>query len=249
MILRDSLTLIIPFYMQPLMLGRQIEEWNKYPSGIEIIVVDDGSSQEAAPLVRELASDELLGRLSVYKILVDIPWNRSGARNLGAMQAHTRWLLHADLDHLLPAQCVEPLLSFSPDPKRWYRFERFRRGKADDTRKKDKISPEAEYGAVHPHIDSYLCTKALYWKAGGYNEDFSGCLGGGSPFLAELEKLAKPAIAPSDVFLEVYTRSVIQDSSDHTLSRDKAEFARRKAKMRGNYRGKNPIRFPWERVL
>lgn len=240
------ISLIVPFYLNADMLRRQVAEWEKYPAGISVVLVDDGSPVEARTIVEECASEALRQRLRLLRILVDIPWNRGGARNLGTREAQTDWVVHVDIDHVLPAECAARLLEFKPDPRRWYRFERYRCGKADETRRKDKIAADVEFGKIHPHIDSYLCTRDLYWKAGGYNEDFSGCLGGGSPFLAELERVGgKPLMAPADVNLHVYTRSVVADASDHTLSRDREEFARRKAKMGRNLRGKNPIRFPW----
>lgn len=230
------------------MLREQIRNWEAYPDNVRVILVDDGSPEPAEKIVREHASGWLRERLSLYRIEVDIPWNRGGARNLGTKEAKTPWVVHVDIDHILPGDCAKKLTDFNADPKRWYRFGRFRNGKADETRQKDKIPRELGFGRIHPHIDSYLCTQDLYWKAGGYNEDFSGCLGGGSPFLAQMEAISKPLLAPEGVDLHVYTRSVCSDASDHSLSRDRTEYARRKAKMNGKTRGKNPIRFPWRAV-
>jgi hypothetical protein len=196
--------------------------------------VDDGSPEAASEIVRQSASAALQRRIDLYRIQVDIPWNRGGARNLGTYQAQTDWVVHVDIDHVLSADSAKRLLEFQADPHRWYRFERYRNGRADETRRKDKIPDEVAYGKIHPHIDSYLCTRDLYWAAGGYNEDFSGCLGGGSPFLAELERASgRPLMAPPDATLSVYTRDVVPDASDHTLSRDRAEFSRRKAVLAG----------------
>lgn len=239
-------SLIVPFYRNLMMLRHQIRAWEEYPAEVPVVLVDDGSPEPAREVLLEEASPELLRRVSLYRIGVDIPWNRGGARNLGTLQAPTDWVVHIDIDHVLPALLAARLLEHEVDPRHWYRFERFRVGKADETRRKDKIPEDAEFGKIHPHIDSYLCTRALYWKAGGYNEDFSGCLGGGSPFLAELEKVGgAPLLAPDPVHLLVMTRSVVPDASDHTLSRERGEFARRKAAMRGRFKGHNPIRFPW----
>jgi hypothetical protein len=229
------------------MLARQVQEWNQYPRDIRLIVVDDGSPEPAEPIIREHATPELLDRLALYRIGVNIKWNRNGARNLGAKEAKTPWIMHIDIDHLLPVESAHALLAFEPDPAKWYRFRRFRVGKADETRNKDAIPRDAEFGEVKPHCDSYLCTRDLYWQAGGYNEDFSGCLGGGSPFLQELAKEGEVEVLR--VPLHVYTRSTVADASDHTLSRDTSEYARRKAAMRGKYRSPSHIRFPWHRVL
>lgn len=231
------------------MLREQLRHWEDYPPGVSMILVDDGSPEPARDIVLECASPGLRERIALYRIRVDIPWNRGGARNLGTKQAATEWIVHLDIDHLMPVPSAERLLEFNASARHWYRFERYRNGRADDTRRKDKIPPQEEFGKIHPHIDSYLCTSALYWRAGGYNEDFSGCLGGGSPFLAELERVGGPPLmAPEAVQLQVYTRSVVPDASDHSLSRDRLEFSRRKAALRGKHRGHDPIRFPWNRV-
>lgn len=246
-----ELTLIVPYYRNVGMLRRQLAEWENYPTGIKIILVDDGSPEHAAPTVDERASAALRERLRVYRVDVDIPWNRGGARNLGAHVAQTDFLVHIDIDHLLPAACAARLIEFRPVPSTWYRFPRFRRGKADETRRKDAIRPDVAYGPVKPHIDSYLVSRALYWKVGGYDCDYSGCLGGGSPFLQQLEAAAPVGLLPSDTFLEVFTRDAVADASDFALSRDTSEYSRRrKAKeAAGDTKARNPLRFPWTRLL
>jgi glycosyltransferase involved in cell wall biosynthesis len=238
-----QVTIILPYYRQPAMLARQLQEFAQYPAGIRLVVVDDGSPEPAEAVIREHPEP----RLALYRIGVDVPWNRGEARNLGATVAETDWILHMDIDHVLPVESAHALLALEPEPRKWYRFKRFRVGKADDTRNKDALPRDAEFGEVKPHGDSYLVTKALYWKAGGYNLAFSGCLGGGSPFLQELAKEGPVEVLP--IPLHVHTRSSVPDSSDWSLSRDTSEYARRKAAMRGNYRGTEPLRSPWSRVL
>lgn len=245
----ENLTLIVPYYRNPLMLERQILEWNIYPDGINLIVVDDGSPEPARPIVEATAAPQSLQRIQLYRILEDKPWNRGGARNLGAMVATTDWIMHVDIDHLLPAKQAEMLFTEELSRKEWYRFERYRRGRADATRQKDQLRPETEYGPIHPHIDSYLCTHELYWRVGGYDEDYSGCLGGGTPFVRMLEKYQPVKVLP--VHLEVFTRSEIPDASDLHLSRAKEEYTRRKRakEAAGNTKPQNPLRFKWQREL
>lgn len=242
------LTLIVPYYRNVEMLKRQLAEWRKYPQEIAIVVVDDGSPEPAADVLR--GSD---GLVSLYRIGRDIPWNRGGARNLGTQAAMTEWIMHVDIDHLLMANDAATLVTkhWPPDPEYWYRFRRFRVGRADATRRKDAIPDDAEFGEIKPHGDSYVCRRALYWSVGGYDEDYSGCLGGGSPFLQQLERAAPARMFHNDVPLHVYTRDRIADASDLSLSRDTSEYSRRrKAKERiGDTLAQNPIRFEWERVL
>jgi len=251
-------TLVIPFYRNSLMLARQLAEVSQYPAGWRVIIVDDGSPEPAEHIVREwirsLPDGAPLAQamaLRLYRIDVDIPWNREGARNLASRECETDWLVHVDIDHILPAPCASALLRTPWEPRSFYRFPRFRVGRADDTRNKDRIPREQDFGEIHPHIDSYLCTKEVYWKAGGYNEDFSGTLGGGAEFLRRLNRTAEARIAPADVHLHVYTRTAIADASDLHCSRDTrvGKDIERQLRADGMPKPSSWLRFPWHRVL
>jgi len=249
------ITVIVPVYSQPRMLHKQLTTWLQYDPEVlrafKFIIVDDCSPEPAESMF--IGVQASVADISLYRIDKDVPWNRGMARNLGTKMAETPWILHVDTDHVLPPGSAAFLVKTVNEglPNAWYRFERYRVGAADETRKKDKVDPKAEFIEIHPHIDSYLCTPEAYWRAGGYNEDFSGVLGGGSPFLKEMEK----ANGESDTIgcpLWVYTRHSVPDSSEHTLPRDPEAFKRRKAeimKKRGTLRGHDPIRLPWHKVF
>lgn len=258
-------TMVVPYYRQPKMLQKQLQTWTSYSKDVQaafrFIVVDDCSWEKAEDVMEHFALNhepynEGLPITSLYRIDQDVPWNRGMARNLGTKMATTPWVLHVDTDHVLPpSEAVTLLDMMQHDNVRetaWYRFRRFRVGAADETRKKDKADPKSQFVEIHPHIDSYLCTPYAYWKAGGYNEDFSGVLGGGSPFLKEMIRAnGEPRLFPFAA-LHVHTRHSVPDSSEHTLPRDPAAFKRRKAeimKARGTLRGHDPIRLPWHRVF
>ena len=246
----SPITLIIPYYNQPRMLARQMAEWRQYAPGIDIILVDDGSPRPAVPLVYRHADDRLLTHLRVYRILEDIPWNRNMARNLGAHEAKTAWILQTDIDHILTADCTPALLGFVPDPKRWYYFRRWRQGAADATRKKDSLADTCSYGKIQPHMDSYLMRRELFLLS-PYDEDYAGCLGGGSPFIARMKHLAPLQVLPEPIRLEVYTQAVVPDASVTTLSRDKTEYRQRKHEkiQRREAEPGQILRIPWERML
>jgi hypothetical protein len=232
------------------MLTRQIEEWNQYPPDVQVILVDDGSPEPAEPVVRAHASAELLTHLRLYQIVPDVPWNRGMVRNLGATEAHTNYIVQIDTDHILPAVCIPSLLAFQPSSHRFYRFSRYRVGQADETRMKDALSRECVFGSVKPHIDSYLIHRDLFLK-NCYDEDYSGCLGGGSAFLARMEKRAPVELLPESISLHVYTRASIPDASISTLSRDTSEYARRRREKErtGNTAPGAILRLPWTRIL
>lgn len=231
------------------MLCRQVQEWQHYPEGIQILVVDDGSPEPAKPIIDANASESLLKRIALYRILVDIPWNREEARNLGARQAATDWIIQIDIDHVLPAASAQALCELKPDPKHWYRFPRWRKGRADETRKKDALSPDVEFGRIKPHIDSYLVRKEMYLKVGGYDLAFCGCLGGGTEFLRRLEAVSAPQLLPDSIALHVYTRSEVSDASDWCLSRDRTEGKRRGKQASVNQQRENTVKSPWQRQI
>lgn len=257
--MKPIITMIVPVYNQPQMLLKQLDTWSSYSREarefFNFIIVDDCSPFPVAEAIAGFWTDDGPWEgISLYRIDKDVPWNRGMARNLGTHVAETEWVLHVDTDHVLPPASAELLVrafTGTMKPTRWFRFDRWRIGEADETRKKDKADPKNPHVRIHPHIDSYLCTKTAYWKAGGYNEDFSGVLGGGSPFLKEMELAnGEPAVLP--ISLDVYTRHAVPDSSEHTLPRDPAAFKRRKAeimKARGTLRGHDPLRLPWHKVF
>lgn len=257
------ISVIVPYYRNAEMLKIHLRTWNRYPPDVRkqmrLIVVDDGSPEPASRIIGDYNErEEIPNNMELYRIHPDIPWNRGGARNLGATVTKDEWLLHMDIDHVMPVAAAEALAHIAPDlgtwtkpDERWFRFERYRYGRADETRKKDAIDPESTFGKIKPHIDSYLCRRELYWKVGGYDEDYSGCLGGGSPFLSQLERAAPVQLIDAPICLHVYTRSTCPDASDFSLSRDTSEYSRRRiAKERKrDTLAKNPIRFSWGRVL
>lgn len=237
-----QLTLIIPYYRAPLMLRAQLDVVRQYPDGITVVVVDDGSPEPARDVV------EQGDRVDLYRIEDDVAWNREQARNIGGHVCRTDWLIQVDIDHILPVECVAALLELPLDPNHWYRFPRFRVGRADDTRKKDAIADDRKFGKIKPHVDSYLITKKNF-MANPYNEQvYSGCLGGGTPFATRMKTIiGEPLLLPESVHLHVYTRDKIKDSSISTLSRNTDEYARRR-KLDGDSRPKKILLHPWHKV-
>lgn len=250
--LRD-LSIIIPCYNQPLMLAKQLETWSQYDRDVldklTFIIVDDCSPTPLEPVVRK-ASPDVLRRTRLYRMLQDVKWNRNICRNAAADITKTEWLLNIDVDHILPSMSAIALFATKVDPGCWYRFPRFRVGRADETRRKDAILDDREFGPIKPHIDSHLMTRELFMRS-PYDPEYTGCLGGGSPFLARLQEIAPVRLLPGDVPLYVYTRHAIADASIFTLDRDTSEYKRRRREKErtGNTTPKNLFQHEWERVL
>lgn len=255
----QGVTLIVPFYNQHYMLMEQINNWMQYGEAtdfFDFIIVDDGSEKPATEHMTVAQHSWCMrNQVKIFRIREDIPWNRGEARNIGAKEALTNWIFHMDTDHVLapdPAKNFARWASelYVADMYEWFRFRRFRIGAADHTRNKDKIPREAAHGEIKPHIDSYLCTKSLYWRVGGYDLDYSGCLGGGSPFLAQMTAVSEPRQAPDSVYLNCYTTNAVKDASAD-LDRDTSEYKRRKAEKQrlGFTKSINPVRRSYGRIL
>jgi hypothetical protein len=261
--LSPLITMVVPYYRQPKMLEKQLETWDSYSPHVQdafrFVIVDDCSPERAEDVRVAFATLYAPAPdIELYRIEKDVPWNRGMARNLGTKMATTPWVLHVDTDHVLPAKSAKQLVEYLTPPEgfhgrcAWYRFARLRIGAADETRKKDKADPRDSNVEIHPHIDSYVCRTEMYWKAGGYNEDFSGVLGGGTPFLKEMTRVNGEPVVLNNCYLHVHTRHSVPDSSEHTLPRSPEAFKKRKQEImakRGTLRGHDPIRLPWHRVF
>lgn len=245
------LSLVMPYYKNPMMLAHQFGVWSAYPDDvkaqIEIVLVDDGSPQPAADVVRP----EGLPPLRIYRVLEDRPWHQHGARNLGAKEAVGTWLLLTDMDHVVPAETMTSLLAMLPDANTHAVFT-FCRVDAP------KLTPTLnDRGELKPHVNSFALTREKYWRVGGYDED---CVGYGTDSYFRRRLYAEqPETHLKQIRLIRYPREVIADASTCEPGiepRDLRNRGRRSAETRSRIaekiaRNERPkvLDFPWERVL
>lgn len=156
------LTLIYPFYENHDFFGQQLEGWAALPAyllaHLSVIVVDDGSPVPA--------SEVLMGRalpfpVRLFRIGVDVRWNWLAARNIGFHHAPEGWCLVTDMDHVVPERTLRSVLFGVHDGAVIYGFSR----------------REHTGEQVSPHPNSWLVTRALFWRIGGYDETLSGHYG------------------------------------------------------------------------
>jgi len=157
------ISLVFAYYENPSMLELQWREIAKYPASVkdklEVLIVDDGSPTRPA---MDVVRPQNLPRLSIFRIDRDLRWNQDAARNIGAYEAQSPWLLLTDIDHVVPAETLSHLIGLKKDPSVFYTFSRIKFATGEKR---------------EPHPNSYFMTKDLYWAIGGHDEDYAGIYG------------------------------------------------------------------------
>lgn len=230
----NEVTLVMAYYENGRMLERHFKEWETYPDiPFKIILVDDGSQND--PAVNHIT--ECKFPLELYRIKKDIPWNQNGARNLGMTHAEG-WCLLTDMDHLLSNSQFETLNNLSLWDIMHY---------VPGRRKVD--------GTLYKrHPNSYIVHKDLYWKAGGYDESFSGYYGTDSTFRRQLAKVSERIELEEQFYLTLYERSVIKDASTRNYGRKDSKYSVSKHPLLRERKRLcpppiEPLNFPWERLI
>lgn len=258
-----KLSIVTQFYRNSRMLIRQLMTWRNdwgadLKENVEVVLVDDGSPEPAADVIKEMWGGDRTGlpELSLYRVLIDKPWNQAGARNLGCHVARGRWLFCSDIDHVIPASTLAEVLRLLPTlgkddvlnfgrvdapqtltwkADHWPEFARTRRGD----------------GSLKPHVNSFVVSRKRYWKLGGYDESFEG-YGTDSQFRKKLHGHGSVTHHLDHAPLIRVGREVIPDASTTTYSREtqrcnvKAVLARKRREGRAGQTA--TLNFPWEKV-
>ena len=208
--------------------------WKAFPADLRehfhVIVTDDGSPHSPAKDVFEpcgLASQRL------FRTSVDVRWNWLFCRNLGARHASTDWILLTDIDHVLPEDSLRSLLTRNLEKPCVYRLSRV------------DAPSRTPY---KPHPNTWLMTRKMFDRIGGYDERFSGYYGSDSEFRERVQATASSVIMLPEVMIR-YPREVIADASTTTYQR-KAPQDQAVRQIRAdreqipNWRPLN-VTFPW----
>jgi glycosyl transferase family 2 len=184
-------TLVYAYYENPQFLQRQADAWAAWPdvarAHLSVIVVDDGSPVPA------VLPFPLSVPVRLFRIQVDVPWNWLAARNIGAHHADEGWLLLSDMDHVVPPETAEALVLDAHDPKAIYAFAR-----------REHTGEE-----VPPHSASFLLTRKVFWRTGGYDEALSGHYGTDGDFRRRARDVAQMRVLPQALVRHEY----VADSS------------------------------------
>lgn len=209
------------------MLERQLACWSGYPSSYRIVLVDDSSPRFPAVDVVRGSSVE------VYRIAEDIPWNFTGARNLGCSVCQG-WIYVSDIDTLLPATDACRLFEV-PQPGSCY------------------IPNRVNFSGGRPRrrsIVNLLFERTAFDAAGGYDEDYAGFYGREEwDFFNRLSRVAAH-VYRDDVTVHCVPPYAVPDAATAGLSRD---WSRNTAlylskRSQGFPRPAAGLRFAWSRV-
>lgn len=154
-----DLTLITHVYNAQGPVDQQLALWRQFApdllARLSFLVIDDHSDEA-------LKVDKGPLDLRLLRVDDDIAWNMPGCRNLAATVAETPWMLYFDVDNVVSEASLRKIVNALPglDTNRLHVFRRVEGG-VD----------------VEPHINSFLITRQGFFRAGGYDEDFSGHYG------------------------------------------------------------------------
>lgn len=249
----SDLTLVLPYYRNLGMFLEHQQIWATFPDDLRarlhVILVDDGSPK-ALRIPRKAVTITGLASFRRYRILKDVRWNWLACRNLGMHEATTEWVLLTDIDHVLPVETLEHLTTRNLDPAYVYRL-----GRVDAPHPWPyTLADCAVREAKRFHPNTWLLTRAMFDRIGGYDERLSGCYGTDGEFKDRVREHAKAVVQLGDVLMIRYGRDILPDASTTVFTRknDPAnddDLVRRR-QARDKVKDWRPLRltFPWERL-
>lgn len=238
-------TLIMPYYENPGMFSEQCRHLERLPEDVctrlHLIFCDDGSPETPIYPPKGYST---FPSVQIFRVDVDVRWNWLTCRNIAAHHATTDWLLMTDIDHLLPEATARRIITGKLDPSRAYRFSR-----VDAPDMKPTIG---KHGEFKPHPNTWLMTKRLFDKVGGYDERFSGFYGSDGEFKDRVKKRAGEPIILPEVMIRV-PREVVPDASTTRYGRkeeqDHAGIQAARARIAREGGRPHRLTFPYHRVV
>lgn len=183
----STLSVIIPVYNCQRFIAKTIASVVAQPQVTEIVVVDDGSTDQSWPLLQQLQQEFSL--LKLYQHPNRINKGRSATRNLGIQKATGAYVAFLDADdYYLENRFDNDFKIFESNPNcdgvynavgyHFYRAvsEHEEKSFQLDTMRKD-IAPDFLFEALlsgkygHFHIDGLTVKKSIFNTTGLFNED------------------------------------------------------------------------------
>jgi glycosyltransferase involved in cell wall biosynthesis len=198
-----DIAIVMPYYDNPQMWAYQLEHFHfldpVVASRIEVVLVDDGSPLYPAATV---PIGDLPFSLSIFRIHEDKPWNQDAARNIGVREARAPFVLVTDVDHIVPEETLRGLMTVG-DHDQVFALGR---------------GAHFSDAPVRSHVNSYFMARDLYWKIGGYDEDFWGLYGTDKLFRTRVLR-DHHIVLRDDLVLELVTQGSIPDAKNKVFPR------------------------------
>jgi hypothetical protein len=204
-----------------------IDNWKLYPISLQKefswILVDDYSD------VPILFNIDFPINLKIVRITEDKGYNIGGAKNIGIYLANSEWILQSDIDHILFPESAKKILNLELKNNHIYSFNRIR------------LKNDGTLQQRHPHANSFLIQKDIFWKLGGYDEDFSGHYGYED---AMLNYLINKCCVKVNTDITLYEMELLKTPN---INRDTSfNLNLLREKSNNNYKNDKTLRFTWE---
>jgi glycosyltransferase involved in cell wall biosynthesis len=203
------ISLVYTVYNNPKSLTFVLTSLSGYSKGVrdhlEVVIVDDCSRDSLRSICDDFTSAL---NIQLFRVARDRPWNHRVARNIGAWEASSEWLLLLDIDMLPTERLLAEVTNFARRDH-FYMF-----------RTKDAVTSKS----LGAHHDSLFISSNLFWRIGGYDEAFKGFWGTGPLFLKRAKK-----IAPRLIFdhLDILHLAAISELDSQSSLRRKQNLVRR----------------------
>jgi glycosyltransferase involved in cell wall biosynthesis len=168
-----TLSTIITAYRKNELVAAHVREcMNSFRMPDEIIVVNDGGPDELYDMLKGLDKKT---KIIYAKIKEDIPWNYTGARNLGVWLSTGDILAMEDADNIPSHAVYAEAMDFFDKTKEFGRITSGKRQKVYMQEAIDKPMEEwISHGTRPSHKDTQFLLRETYLKAKGCDERFAG---------------------------------------------------------------------------
>lgn len=215
-----TISVIIPVYNAVLYIEKAIFSALKQPEVLEVIVINDGSTDGTLPLLKEIA--KTISRITILSHKGGINKGRSASRNLGIKYAKGLYIAFLDADdYYLPNRFVNDFRIFKENPYcdgvynaigvHFYREATLEQQKelalytvSEIIKPEDLFKNLLLGGKGHFSIDGLTITKQCAVKIDGFNTQLK--VGEDTDFMWKLSLIAK--LFPGNLSVPVSNRGV-----------------------------------------
>jgi hypothetical protein len=202
------LTVGYSYYEEPDRLWKQIDTWQLWPGNVDIFIVDDGSNHyPAIDILKDLKFEDWQPTLQLWKVTRDLGFNSHGCRNLIAKYAQTDVIQFCDMDMFFHGADIARIKSTIVEQTDIMHHRLYR--------------TFSQTHVPHPgHYNCFAIHKDLFWKAGGYDESFTGHHYGDREFIERVNAVEGTRKCKSEVTMTLDRKGrhgSVTDGLEHNI--------------------------------